>query len=410
MSLKTSNKKFNQIKGEKHMVALIFFVALFIIGSIVVSFIELGLRKEKQEYQGLIDAGCDSWDERSYKSKITKIEDFEKKINKVKKLLSIITLVGIVVTTIFSSAYIIGEQNLAVITTFGKAESVSGTGIHFKIPFIQKVKKLDATIQGFPIGYQEEDNESQLTDSLMITSDFNFVNVDFYVEYRIDDPITYLYGSSDPEGTLKNIAQAAIRNTIGRYDVDSVLTTGKSEIQATIKEDIVKELETTNTGLTLINITIQDSEPPTEEVKAAFKKVETARQGSEEKLNDAEKYRNEKIQQAVAEADAIIREAEAQKQERIDEATGEVAMFNAMYAEYIKDPDVTKVRIYYEAMEEMLPNLQIIVNGTDSEIKPIIVQDVKSIQNVNTEESTQNVNTVESTQNVNTVKSTEEVN
>ena len=362
------------------MVLLLFFVTLFIIGSIVVSFIELGFRKEKQQYQGLIDGGCDSWDENNYKRKIAKIEDMEKNVTTGKKLLTIITLAGIVVTTIFSSVYIIGEQNLAVITTFGKAESVSGTGPHFKIPYIQKVNKLDATIQGFPIGYQEEDNESQLTDSLMITSDFNFVNVDFYVEYRIDDPITYLYGSSNPEGTLKNIAQAAIRNTIGRYDVDSVLTTGKSEIQAAIKEDIVKELETSKTGLTLINITIQDSEPPTEEVKAAFKEVETARQGSEGKLNEAEKYRNEKIPQTEADADTIIRDAEAQKQERIDEATGEVALFNAMYAEYIKDPEVSRVRMYYEAMEEMLPNLQIIVNGTDSEIKPIIIQDGDTVK------------------------------
>lgn len=345
-------------------------------------------QKEEEASKGYLGYSRNNYDYdiREYQSEIGNIEEKEKSLDWLKKASLVAFLVIFAIVTIFSSTYIIGEQNLAVVTTFGKAESVSGTGIHFKIPYIQKVKKLDATIQGFPIGYKEEDNEAQISDSLMITSDFNFVNVDFYVEYRIDDPITYLYGSSNPEGTLKNIAQAAIRNTIGRYSVDSVLTTGKSEIQAAIKEDVVKELETSKTGLTLINITIQDSEPPTEEVKKAFKEVETARQGSEEKLNEAEKYRNEKIPQAEAEADAIIRQAEAQKQERINEAIGEVALFNAMYTEYIKDPDVTKVRIYYEAMEELLPNLQIIVNGTDSEIKPIIVQDkntVKATEEVN---------------------------
>ena len=251
--------------------------------------------------------------------------------------------------------------------------------MHFKIPFIQKVKKFDSTIQGFAIGYQEEDNETQENDSLMITKDFNFVNVDFYIEYRINDAIMYEYGSSDPVGILRNIAQASIRNTIGSYNVDDVLTTGKSEIQAVIKEDIIKELEKRQTGLMLVNVTIQDAEPPTTEVSQAFKSVESAKQQADTNRNNAEQYQNEQIPKA----DAIIQEANATKQERINEANGEVALFNAMYEEYKKDPDTSKIRMYYEAMEELMPNLQIIVNGTDSEIKPIIVQQETTKQEEN---------------------------
>ena len=184
----------------------------------------------------------------------------------------------------------------------------------------------------------------------------------------------YEYGSSDPVEILKNIAQASIRNTIGSYNVDDVLTTGKSEIQAVIKEDIMKELENRQTGLMLVNVTIQDAEPPTTAVSQAFKSVENAKQQADTNRNNAEQYRNEQIPKANAEADAIIQEANATKQERIDEANGEVALFNAMYEEYKKDPNTSKMRMYYEAMEELMPNLQIIVNGTDSEIKPIIVQ------------------------------------
>ena len=102
--------------------------------------------------------------------------------------------------------------------------------------------------------------------------------------------------------------------------------------------------------------------------------METAKQGKEKALNNADKYKNEQIPKAKADADAIIKEAEASKQERIDEATGEVAMFNAMYDEYEKDPDVSKIRMYYETMEELMPNLKIIINGSDSELKPIITQ------------------------------------
>ncbi len=301
-------------------------------------------------------------------------EEERKHLRKINRIASIAICIAIAITTIASSVYVIGEQNLAIVTTFGKAEAVSGTGIHFRIPFIQKVKKLDSTIQGLAIGYQEEDNEGQENDSLMITTDFNFVNVDFYVEYRINDAIMYEYGSSDPVGILKNIAQASIRNTIGSYRVDDVLTTGKSEIQAVIKEDIIKELENRKTGLMLVNVTIQDAEPPTAEVSEAFKSVENAKQQADTNRNNAEKYQNEELPKARAEADAIIQDANATKQERIDEANGEVALFNAMYEEYKKDPDTSKIRMYYEAMEELLPNLQIIVNGTDSEIKPIIVQ------------------------------------
>lgn len=298
----------------------------------------------------------------------------EEKVRISNKIITIGLAISIVITTVVPSIYVIGEQNLAIVTTFGKAESVSGTGIHFKIPFIQKVKKFDSTIQGFAIGYQEEENETQESDSLMITNDFNFVNVDFYIEYRINDPIMYEYGSSDPVGILRNVAQASIRNTIGSYKVDDVLTTGKSEIQSVIKEDIIKELEKRQTGLMLVNVTIQDAEPPTAEVSQAFKSVENAKQQADTNRNNAEQYQNEQIPKAKAEADAIIQEANATKQERIDEANGEVALFNAMYEEYKKDPSTSKIRMYYEAMEELMPNLQIIVNGTNSEIKPIIVQ------------------------------------
>lgn len=364
---------------------LVIIILAFIISRIVFSVLEDRCQTEKkvqeERLSSMPEDESDSWgysrrrEKENCGDKIKELEGMESVLIFAKRITTIVLIVLLAITTLWNSIYTIGEQNLAVITTFGKAETVSGTGIHFKIPYIQKVKKLDSTIQGFAIGYQIKDNESEYQDSLMITSDFNFVNVDFYVEYRIDDPILYLYGSSNPEGVLQNIAQASIRNTIGMYSVDDVLTTGKSEIQSVIKADIMKELEKNNTGLTLINITIQDAEAPTQEVNQAFKDVETAKQGKEEALNNADKYKNEQIPKAKADADAIIKEAEASKQERIDEATGEVAMFNAMYDEYEKDPDVSKIRMYYEAMEELMPNLKIIINGSDSEIKPIIVQE-----------------------------------
>ncbi len=285
------------------------------------------------------------------------------KVGNVFKSAGIVALVLVAVLLASQSTYQIREQEQAVLTTFGKAQAVTTPGLHFKIPFIQNVTKVNTTIKGFSIGYDEATNEVIESEAIMITSDYNFIDVDFYVEYKVSDPVKALYASEDPVAILKNMAQSCIRTVIGSYDVDSVLTTGKNEIQAAIKEMIMAELEENDIGVTLVNITIQDSEPPTAEIMEAFKKVETAKQGKETAINNANKYRNEKLPTAQAEADKIIKDAEAFKAERINEATGQVARFNSMYAEYIKNPVVTKQRMFYEAMEEVLPDLKLIIDS-----------------------------------------------
>lgn len=288
-----------------------------------------------------------------------------KKMKHIKLVVGAAIAAGVLVPAVFGSFYQIQEQEQAVLVTFGKPKAVTETGLHFKLPFIQEVRKVNTTIQGFPVGYTEENNEMVEAESIMITSDYNFIDVDFFVEYRISDPVAYLYGSREPEQILRNISQSCIRNVIGSYVVDDVLTTGKSEIQAKIKEMIMAQLEQQEIGLMLTNITMQDSEPPTTEVMEAFKKVETAKQGKETTLNNAEKYRSEKLPEAEAEADQIIKNAEAAKQTRINEAEGQVARFNAMYEEYRKNPEITKERMYYEAMETVLPDVKLVIDSGD---------------------------------------------
>ena len=285
-----------------------------------------------------------------------------------KRGMKIAAAVIIVVLAIYlgiSSTYQIREQEQAVLTTFGVAEAVTEPGLHFKIPFVQRVQKVNTTIQGFAIGYVLDTDEAVEKESIMITSDFNFINVDFFVEYKVSDPVKAIYATDNPQMILNNIAQSCIRNVIGSYTVDSVLTTGKNEIQSEIRNMVSQKLEQHDIGITLVNITIQDSEPPTTEIMEAFKNVETAKQGKETAINYANKYRSEELPVAQAEADRIIKEAEAYKQERVNEAAGQVARFNAMYAEYIKNPTMTKQRMFYETMEEVLPDLELIIDSTD---------------------------------------------
>ncbi|MCM1027205.1 MAG: FtsH protease activity modulator HflK [Roseburia sp.] len=290
---------------------------------------------------------------------------------KAGKTVGIVIAVVVILLLAFNSTYEIKEQEQAVLITLGHATAVTDPGLHFKIPFIQRVRKVNTTIQGFSIGYSTDDNSVDEDESLMITSDFNFIDVDFYVEYRYSDPVKALYASRDPLKILRNISQSCIRNVIGSYPVDDVLTTGKNEIQAKIRDMILEQLETQDIGIQLVNITIQDSEPPTVEVMEAFKAVETAKQGKETALNNANKYRNEQLPSAQAKADGIIKDAEARKTERINEATAQVARFSAMYEEYIKNPLVTKQRMFYEAMEEVLPGLKVIIESPNGDVQTI---------------------------------------
>ena len=260
--------------------------------------------------------------------------------------------------------YSVNEQYNAVLTQFGKVLKVETAGFHLKAPW-QSVYKIDMTTHGTGIGYSVDNEGQNITDSengIMITSDFNLLNIDFYLEYRVSDPVAYLYNSEEPEEILANIALANIRTVVSNFTVDEAMTTGKSQIQADVKEAMLKALEDRDIGLTVVNITVQDSEPPTDEIKSAFKSVETAKQGADTAKNNAYQYQNQKIPEAEANADAIKQKAEAKKEARIAEAQGQAARFNQMYEEYRKYPLITKKRLFFEKMEEVLPRVKVVIS------------------------------------------------
>jgi membrane protease subunit HflK len=278
-----------------------------------------------------------------------------------KVLLGVFILVAILL-----SVYTINEDEDAVISTFGTPAIVEDSGLHFKVPFIQTLDKVDMSVRGMAIGYDSNGNAIE-NESLMITKDFNFVSVDFYIEWQVTDAVAYLYAAEDPVMALKTLAMSYIRDTVGSYNVDEVLTTGKAQIQSEIKDKLSARMEKEGLGISVRSVSIQDSEPPTAEVSNAFKAVEDAKQRAEETVNGAKAYQSQKVPAAEAQVKSIIETATAEKAARIAEAQGQIARFNAMYAEYIKFPDVTMQRMYYEAMEDLLPDLKVIIqdgNGT----------------------------------------------
>lgn len=320
------------------------------------------------------DNRSEDWSEILKNARPSKKQKKNKTTDKKKvKRVAIVAAVGLVALVTSSEAfYSLQEDEYALIQTFGYVQIEETPGINFKLPYIQQVHKVSRASKQFAVGYDMDTSESVYKESFMITSDYNFVNVDFYFEYQITDPIQYFYASEEPEVIVKNLAQSYIRDTVGTHTVDEILTTGKYEIQSEIKEKLTQRLEDENIGIQITNAVIQDAEVPTQEVAQAFKNVEDAKQGMETSINNANADKNTRIPEANAEADKIVKEAQAQKEALIAKAEGQVARFNSLYEEYAKFPLITKERMFYETMEEVLPDMKIyITDGSTQTMLPL---------------------------------------
>ena len=296
---------------------------------------------------------------------------------KLIKKIALGLLVLVLVIGAFTCFYTVDDKQQAVVTTFGKVTDITDAGVHFKLPFgIQKVQKVDIHVyQKIELGYTSDKNDytTNTSESTMITGDYNIVNVDFFVEYKIADPVAYLYASTDPELILKNLIQSQVRNVVGSSTVDAVLTDGKENIQMQVRELVTEILAQYDIGLSLVDVRIQDSEPPTKAVIEAFKAVETAKQQAEAVVNEAKAYQNAKIPSAQAEADKLIQNAEYLKQKRINEAKEKVAMFTALYEEFARNPEITRSRMYYEAISKILPGVKVYINtGAGSAVEMLL--------------------------------------
>lgn len=301
-------------------------------------------------------------------------------LKKLKRMFIVVLVVVFALILSFTCFYTVDDKQQAVVTTFGKVSDVTDAGVHFKLPFgIQKVRKVDVNVyHKFELGYTPTDDgegyEVNATEAAMITGDYNIVNIDFFVEYKISDPVAYLYASGDPVEILRNLIQSQVRNVVGSTTVDAVLTDGKENIQMQVKDLVTQILSEYNIGLTLVDVKIQDSEPPTTQVVEAFKAVETAKQKAETVVNDAKAYQNAQLPQAQAQADKLIQNAEYLKQNRINQATQQVAMFEAMYKEYAQNPGITRSRMYYEAISQVLPGVKLYINtaGSGSNVQMLL--------------------------------------
>ncbi|ANU16864.1 HflK protein [Planococcus maritimus] len=315
-----------------------------------------------------------------------------------KRVLSIIGLsvVGILLlVAVFTSWYTVDESEQAVIITFGEAgEPVTESGLHFKMPWpIQKAEVMSKETYSLQFGY-DQNAEGEITtydkETKMITGDENIVLTDLVVQWKITDPKKFLFNAEDPREMLHDATSASIRSIIGSSLIDDALTSGKAEIEAETRDLLSSLIEEYDIGISVLAVKLQDVELPNEEVRAAFTNVTDARETMNTKINEANKYENQKRNEALGEKSAINSRAEAQKVERVEQATGDVAVFDKLYAEYEGNPEVTKQRLIMETLESVLPDAKLyIMNDDEGTMKYLPLGEMQTVVPPAAEEETE---------------------
>ena len=308
----------------------------------------------------------------------TPSSDSEDAKKKVKRLSVIITSV-FVVLAILSSIYTIDPGEVGVVQRFGKLSSFSDPGLHFKVPFVDGLTKVNVEkVRRVEIGFRSERARMNvLQESLMITKDENIVDAQAIIQWKIKDPGHFLFRVANSELTIKNTAEVALRSVIGVTKIDDALTTGREEIQVRTKEFLQELLDSYTSGVQITDVKLQIVDPP-EEVKDAFNEVVRAKEDKERLINEAKAFFEDVIPKARGEAEKMIREAEAYREQRISTAQGDTSRFNQIYSEYKKDKDVTWTRIYLEKLESILQRPKKVI-GTDSSSGAINLLPLKEV-------------------------------
>ena len=301
-----------------------------------------------------------------------KFANITEKISKIQIGKGIIKILFLLILIIYlaSGIYLVQPNEQGVIKRFGKFARIDSPGLHYHLPYpfesaltpsVTEVKRIEIGFRTVRGGYVEVSEEA-----LMLTGDENIVSAESIVQYRIKNAADYLFNIIEPEQTVRNAAEAALRQVIGERKIDDALTEGKYEIQEESKVLIQELLDSYESGIVVIAVQLQDVNPP-EEVSSAFKDVASAKEDKSKFINQAEGYRNDIIPNARGEAAKIIKEAEGYKVERIRKAEGDVAKFNQVLTEYQNGKDVTKYRLYIETMELILPKMKKYIMETNND-------------------------------------------
>lgn len=301
-------------------------------------------------------------------------------------------IVGIIfLILVFASLFQVQPEELGLITRFGKYVRTVDPGLNFKIPFAETVYKVPVERQQKQeFGFRTTDTRTLKTqytkgnsndESLMLTGDLNLADVEWVVQYRIDNPFNYLFKVKHPIKTLRDMSESAMRLIVGDRTVNEVLTVGRTEVANKVQVLVQELCKEYSLGIRIDQVVLQDVNPP-DAVKDAFNAVNQAQQERETLVNEAESAYNKVIPKAKGQAQETIQKAEGYAAERVNNAQGEVARFNDLYKEYIKAPQVTRRRIYLETMKRVLPKLgnKVITDEKGNNVLPLLQMQMKDQQ------------------------------
>lgn len=298
-----------------------------------------------------------------------------------------IAVVALLVWGALSVFYTVQPEQRAVIKRFGSVIGIKDPGLHFKIPFGVDQVQLVATerVLKQEFGFRTErtrnaertaySNESFEDESLMLTGDLNMIDVEWVVQYRIADPIKFLYQMREPTRTLRDISESVMRRIVGNMLGSEVLTIGRVDIQRKAGEEIQSILDGYDLGIRISTVEMQDVVPPPA-VQPAFNEVNEARQERERMINEAQKRVNQEIPNAKGAALRAIAEAEGYATERVNRAHGESVRFSAVLQEYRQAPEVTRARLYLETLNSVLPNIGQVLVVQDGQTGPLPLLDI----------------------------------
>jgi membrane protease subunit HflK len=293
----------------------------------------------------------------------------------------------------FSSFYTVQPEERAVVKRFGRVIGITDPGLHFKLPLGLDTVQLVATerVLKQEFGFRTEDSSALErtrfvdqefpSESLMLTGDLNIIQVEWVVQYRIGDPIRYLYGMREPTGTLRDLSESVMRRVVGNRIGSEVLTIGRVEIANTARDEIQTAMDKYDNGINIITVELQDVVPPPL-VQPAFNEVNEARQELERMINEATMQANQAIPRARGTANRIISEAQGYATERVNRSLGETARFTAVLSEYRNVPEVTRSRLYLETLNETLPRIGSVLIVQDNQIPPLPLLNLPDAQRV----------------------------
>ena len=296
-------------------------------------------------------------------------------------------VLGVIVLLVwgaFSVFYTVQPEERAVIKRFGAVIGIADPGLHFKLPWgidrvqhvaTERVLKEEFGFRTRAIDPRGEDRTRYSSgtfedESLMLTGDLNMIDVEWVVQYRIKDPIKFLYQLRQSTRTLRDISESVMRRVVGNRLGSDVLTVGRVEIQQQARDGIQSVMDLYDAGIHIITVELQDVVPP-KAVQPAFNEVNEARQERERMINEAQKRANQEIPRASGEALRKIAEAEGYATERVNRAQGESTRFSAVLKEYRQAPEVTRARLYLETLSKVLPKVGRVLVVQENNVSPL---------------------------------------